>query len=84
MSDSSSAASVRAVPASATATEPEALDAYLADYSTGKPTSFLEVALRDARAALAADPPPLWLASLGYLVIVEQLGATVRLASAAP
>jgi hypothetical protein len=40
--------------------------------------------MRDARAAVTGSPLALWLGTLGYLVAVEQIGHTVRLASAAP
>jgi hypothetical protein len=72
-------ASVEAPPASSSApSEQEALDAYLFPSSPGDPTSFLEAALNDATAARTADPPALWLATLCYLVVIEQIGNTVQ------
>lgn len=64
-------------------TEKDALDLYLAEF-TGAPdqrVSYLEAAIRDARAARNGSPPALWLASIGYLIAVEQIGHTVSLAA---
>lgn len=60
-------------------TEKDALDRYLAEWSPGQPTSFLEAAVRDARTAVGASPPALWLGTLAYLIAVEQLGKTICL-----
>jgi len=73
---------------SAPDTERDALDLYLAEFTgaPGQRVSYLEAAIRDARAARHGSPPALWLASIGYLIAVEQIGHTVSLAatSAAP
>jgi hypothetical protein len=57
-------------------TEKQALDFFLAEFKQGPgPTSNLELALRDARTAMANKA--LWLAALGYLVTVEVVGRTL-------
>jgi hypothetical protein len=58
--------------------EQEALDAYLKQLEPGdQRVSFLEAVLRDARETFPAGMA-LWLASVGHLVTVEQLGHTVK------
>jgi hypothetical protein len=60
------------------ATEQEALDAYLKEFGEGdERVSFLEACVRDARETFAAGHA-LWLASAGYLIALEQLGHTVK------
>jgi hypothetical protein len=51
--------------AASTITEKNHLDLCLAKWSLGKPTSFLEAAVRDAGAAVDASPPALCLGTLG-------------------
>lgn len=56
----------------------EALDAYILPSGPGEPISYLQAALGDAEATRSGERPALWLATLGYLVIIEQVSNTVQ------
>lgn len=73
-------ASVSASGAGGTPTVKDAIDAYLAEPAAGNPTSLLAAGLRDARDAVQASL--IWLATMGYLVLIEQIGHVVQTASA--
>ncbi len=62
--------------------EQEALDAYLKRFQEGdERVSFLEAVVRDARETFDAGNA-LWLAAIGYLITLEQVGHTVKPAGA--
>jgi hypothetical protein len=70
------------VTTSPTSPDTEALRAYLKPLTPGARVSVLEAAVRDARETMAHGQA-LWLATLGYLIVLEQLGARVARPSTA-
>jgi hypothetical protein len=66
-------------------TAKDAIDLYLAEFTAdpNSQVSYLEAGIRDARAARHGEPPALWLATIGFLIVVEQIGHTVSMPATA-